>query len=63
MSLNFSEIYEILGEYKQKAEEYSNYEEKRHQHIGELFKIKKKIHCGEIVLNGAEPESYKSCVR
>ena len=61
MSLNFSEIYEILGEYKQKAlEEYSNYEEKRHQHIGELFKIKKEDPLlGEIVLNGAEPEVIK----
>ena len=61
MSLNFSEIYEILGEYKQKAlEEYSNYEEKRHQHIGQLFKIKKEDPLlGEIVLNGAEPEVIK----
>ena len=42
MAFDFNEVFEVLNDYKEKALlEYSNYEDKRHEHIGQLFKIKK----------------------
>lgn len=58
MSFNFAEVLEILNDYREKAlKEYSEYEEKRHKHIGQLFKIKKEDPLmGIITLSGGQPE-------
>ncbi len=58
MSFDFAEVFEILNDYKDKAlKEYSDYEEKRHKHIGQLFKIKKEDPLmGVITLSGGQPE-------
>ena len=58
MALDFNEIFGILNDYKEKAlKEYSNYEETRHQHIGDLFKIQKEDPLlGNITLSGGQPE-------
>lgn len=61
MAFDFNEVFEVLNDYKEKALlEYSNYEDKRHSHIGELFKIKKEDPLmGNITLSGGQPEVIK----
>ena len=50
MSFDFNEIIGIFDDYKEKAlKEYSDYEKKRHQHIGELFKIQKEDLSNEVL--------------
>lgn len=58
MSFDFAEVFELLNNYREKAlKEYSDYEEKRHKHLGELFNIKKEDPLmGTIRLSGGQPE-------
>ena len=64
MSFDFNEIIGIFDDYKEKAlKEYSDYEKKRHQHIGELFKIQKEDPLmGTITLSGGQPEVIKTAL-
>ena len=64
MSFDFNEIIGIFDDYKEKAlKEYSEYEKKRHQHIGELFKIQKEDPLmGTITLSGGQPEVIKTAL-
>ena len=61
MAFDFNEVFEVLNDYKEKAlKEYSDYEEKRHSHIGELFKIEKEDPLmGTITLSGGQPKVIK----
>ncbi len=65
MSFDFAEVFEILNDYKEKALlEYSDYEEKRHEHIGQLFKIKKEDPLmGSIILSGGQPEVIETALQ
>lgn len=65
MSFNFNEVFEVLNDYKEKALlEYSDYEEKRHEHIGQLFKIKKEDPLiGSIILSGGQPEVIETALQ
>lgn len=58
LSLDFNEIFSVLDDYKERAlNETKEYEERRHEHIGQLFKIKKKDPLmGTITLSGGQPE-------
>jgi integrase len=61
MAFDFNEVFEVLNDYKEKAlKEYSDYEEKRHSHIGQLFKIEKEDPLmGTIRLSGGQPKVIK----
>ena len=65
MAFDFNEVFEVLNDYKEKALlEYSNYEDKRHEHIGQLFKIKKEDHLmGNIILSGGQPEVIETALQ
>lgn len=65
MAFDFNEVFEVLNDYKEKALlEYSNYEDKRHEHIGQLFKIKKEDPLmGNITLSGGQPEVIETALQ
>ncbi|MDX9901495.1 MAG: hypothetical protein RBT22_08400 [Aliarcobacter sp.] len=58
LSLDLNEVLSVLDDYKERAlKETKEYEETRHEHIGQLFKIKKKDPLmGTITLSGGQPE-------
>lgn len=65
MAFDFNEVFEVLNDYKEKALlEYSDYEENRHEHIGQLFKIKKEDPLmGSIILSGGQPEVIETALQ